>query len=39
MTSEEEKRLMSELRGLSIGDLSSVMEGLPSDLLLVLRTE
>lgn len=39
MTADEEKRLIAEVRALSIGDLSQVMEGLPSDLLLVLRTE
>ncbi|XP_039049748.1 aarF domain-containing protein kinase 1 isoform X2 [Hibiscus syriacus] len=39
MLVEEQKKLKQDLKGLTIEDISSFMESLPSDLLIILRTD
>eukprot|EP01018_Ginkgo_biloba_P028577 Gb_41116 [translate_table: standard] len=39
MSTEERKRLRQEVRQFTVGDVSQFMEGLPRDLLTVLRTD
>ena len=39
MSLQERKELREDVRMLTFGDVSQFMEGLPRDLLIVLRTE